>query len=252
MVDTPRARKKIYFELLVTVGLLVFPSLIRAVFHFVHPEEPLARQAFASWYFGTMVVSALLSIGLLWHIIRLNSETMDVFSQPFAAKDILRGFGLWIWVGVSWYGTYRLLWSLGVGVVLAGQEPRSLETFQVTFSALYLLSMTVNPFLEEFYVRGFLQTRLRQAAWNGLAIVLFSALLQTSYHLYQGLLACLSLAPGFLILAIYFQASRRLYPVNRRPPHFGSNRHACPHEDLRSRIGSSFAPMTRGVRLFHL
>ena len=78
---------------------------------------------------------------------------------------------------------------------------------------LYLLFLHTARQHPEFYVRGFLQTRLRQAAWNGLAIILFSTLLQTSYHLYQGLLACLSLAPGFLILAIYFQASRRLYPV---------------------------------------
>jgi membrane protease YdiL (CAAX protease family) len=213
MIAMPRERKSIYIELFVTVGLMVLPSLLRAVFAFLHPEEPLTEQVYASWAFGSTVVYDLLMIALLWHITQLNSETMDIFSQPFAARDILRGLGLWIWVGVSWYGTYRFLWSLGVGVVQAGKEPRSLEIFRAPFSAPYLLVMIVNPFLEEFYVRGFLQTRLRQVAWGFLAIVLFSTLLQTSYHLYQGLLACLSLAPGFLILAIYYQASRRLYPV---------------------------------------
>jgi len=213
MAATPRPRRTIYFELLVTVGLMVTPFLLRAVFSFTHPEEAPADPEYASWNFGAMIASGLLLIGLLWHIIRLNSETMDSFTQPFVVKDILRGFGLWIWCGVSWYGTYVLLLKLGVGAVPAGTEPRSMDFLRVPFSALYLLVMMLNPFLEEFFVRGFLQTRLRQAAWNGLSIVLFSTLLQTSYHLYQGLLPCLSLAPLFLILAIYYQSSRRLYPV---------------------------------------
>jgi len=213
MGGTHRSRKTIYFELLVTVGLVVSPFLLHAVFSFLHPEEPMGRVEYASWNFGAMIVSDLLLIGLLWHIIQLNSETMDVFTQPFAGKDILRGFGLWIWCGVSWYGTYVLLWKCGVGAGPGGKEPRSVELFRVTFSAFYLLAMIVNPFLEEFFVRGFLQTRLGQAGWNRLAIILFSTLVQTSYHLYQGLLSCLSLTPVFLFLAIYYQTSRRLYPV---------------------------------------
>jgi membrane protease YdiL (CAAX protease family) len=213
MTPMARDRKTIYFELLVTVGLMVIPSLIGAVFHFLHPEQLLKQQAFPSWFFGSAIASSLLLIGLLWHIIRLNSESMEVFSMAFAPKDLLRGFGLWIWAGVSRFGTYQLLWSLSGGAAQAGKAPSRLEVFQVPFSALYLLAMIVIPCLEEFYVRGFLQTRLKQAAWNGLAVVLVSTLLQTSYHLYQGLVACLSLAPGFVIFAAYYQTSRRLWPV---------------------------------------
>jgi len=209
----PRARKTLYFELLVTVGLMVIPALIRAVFHFLHPEEPLFRPIYASWYFAGTIVFELLLIGLLWHIIRLNSEVLADFTQPFAGKDLLRGLGLSIWASMSEYGTRRFLWSLGVGVVEAGKEPRAIEAFQVPLSAFYLLTMLVNPFFEEFLVRGFLQTRLRQAACSGLAVILVSTALQTSYHLYQGILFCLALAPGFLVFAVYYHTSRRLWPV---------------------------------------
>jgi membrane protease YdiL (CAAX protease family) len=208
----PLERKAIYFEILVTVGLMVIPSLIGAVFHFLHPEQLATQMTCPSWFFGSAIASSLLLIGLLWHIIRLNSESMDVFTNAFAPKDLLKGFGLWIWTAVSDFGTYQLLLSLWGGAQ-GGEAPSRLEPFRVPFSPLYLLAMIVIPCFEEFFVRGFLQTRLKQAGWNGLAVVLVSTLLQTSYHLYQGLVACLSLAPGFFILAAYYQTSRRLWPV---------------------------------------
>jgi aminopeptidase len=42
---------------------------------------------------------------------------------------------------------------------------------------------------------------------------LVSAVLQTSYHLYQGLLPCLLFLPLFTVFAVYYQRSRRLWPV---------------------------------------
>jgi len=143
----------------------------------------------------------------------LNSETLADFTEPFSARDILRGIGLSIWASVAWYATYRLLWSVGVESASAVGERHSLDTFRVPFSATYFLAMVVNPFAEEFFMRGFLQTRLKQAGWKWLIAVLASVSLQTSYHLYQGTLACLSVAPPFLVFALYYQANRRLWPV---------------------------------------
>jgi len=71
----------------------------------------------------------------------------------------------------------------------------------------------VNPHCEEFVMRGFLQTRLRQAGWSGAAGVGTSVALQSLYHLYQGVFAMLALGASFLVLALYYQKTKRLWPV---------------------------------------
>lgn len=208
-----RERKTIYFELLVTVGFLVIPSLLRAVYSFLHTAEPLASPESSSWQFASMAVEELLLLALLWHILRLNGESFADLKPPFVGKDLFRGIGLWIWGYVSTYAVTLLLWKILGGREAAEGSGRAMEIFQTKFNGFYLLAMIVNPFAEEFYVRGFLQTRLRQAGHGGLLIVLLSTGLQTSYHIYQGWVACLSLLPCFLVFALYYQAHRRLWPV---------------------------------------
>jgi membrane protease YdiL (CAAX protease family) len=208
-----RERKTIYLELLFTVGLLVLPSLMKAVYHFRHPEVPLAPGSAVSWQFASKAVIELLLLGLLWHVLRLNGESFADLMPPFTGRDILRGIGLSIWGYVSWYALALLLWKIAGGSSAAEQTRRTMDIFQTPFTAFYLVAILVNPFAEELFVRGFLQTRLRQAGHEGLAVVLFSAGLQTSYHLYQGLLPCLSLIPVFLVFALYYHANRRLWPV---------------------------------------
>jgi membrane protease YdiL (CAAX protease family) len=208
-----RERKTIYLELLVTVGLLVIPSLLKAVYAFLHPGESSNFAGSASWGFASLAVFEILLLLLVWHILRLNGETFGVLTEPFQGKDVLRGIGLSIWCTVSYYGFAILLMKLAGGISDAEKSRRSLDIFYSQFSVFYLLGVIVNPFGEEVLVRGFLQTRLRQAGHGALVAVAVSTVLQTSYHLYQGLIPCLALLPGFLVFAAYYQAHRRLWPV---------------------------------------
>ena len=207
-----RERRTIYFELLVTVGFLVLPSLLRAIQSFLNPDDPLTSPGEATWHFATMIVYQLLLLGLLWHVLRLNGETVGDLTLPFAGRDVLRGFGLALWAYGSYYLAAIVLMKL-TGPSGSEQSRRSLDVFRTQFTVFYLLGMIVNPFCEEFFVRGFLQTRLRQAGHDGLTAILVSVALQTSYHLYQGVLPCLALGFSFLIFALYYLARRRLWPV---------------------------------------
>jgi membrane protease YdiL (CAAX protease family) len=208
-----RARKTIYFELLVTVGFMVIPSFMRAVQAFLNPGESLESPGQATWHFASMIVVELLLLGLLWHILRLNGETIGGLTEPFAGKDVLRGFGLALWAYGSYYLAAIVLWRLTGGLSSGEQARRSMDVFKTEFTVFYLLSMLVNPFCEEFFVRGFLQTRLRQAGHDGLTVILVSVALQASYHLYQGAMVCLALGFSFLVFALYYNANRRLWPV---------------------------------------
>lgn len=207
----PRERKAIYFELVVVVGILVVPSLLKAVFQFLHPDQA-PRPEFASWYFGGKLAAEILLLGLLWHVIRLNGESAADFTKPFSGMDLARGLGLATGAYLSFYAAYMVLWKLGIAPAGAADD-HATEIFQAPLSPLYVLAILINPFVEETFVRGFLQTRLRQAQESPGVILLASTVLQTSYHIYQGVGPCLSLAPGFALFAAYYHRTGRLWPV---------------------------------------
>ena len=79
--------------------------------------------------------------------------------------------------------------------------------------AVSLLFAVVNPFFEELIVRAFLISEATLLTGSsGLAVIL-SVLLQTSYHLYQGIPNAVGDGLVFLVFSVYYAKTRRLWPV---------------------------------------
>jgi membrane protease YdiL (CAAX protease family) len=76
-----------------------------------------------------------------------------------------------------------------------------------------LLSSAENGILEEIVVVGYLMTRLRQLGWAAPAMVLTSALLRGSYHLYQGFGGFAGNAVMGIIFATFYLRYRRVGPL---------------------------------------
>jgi membrane protease YdiL (CAAX protease family) len=72
-----------------------------------------------------------------------------------------------------------------------------------------ILSAAQNALLEEVVVIGYLFTRLRQLAWNAVAIIALSAVIRGSYHLYQGIGGFIgNLIMGVIFSLIYLRWKR--------------------------------------------
>jgi membrane protease YdiL (CAAX protease family) len=80
-------------------------------------------------------------------------------------------------------------------------------------TAWTVLFVLLNPFHEELIVRGFLITEMEHFYNNTALAVSVSVLVQSSYHLYQGLALALVHASTFLLFSIYFVRTRRILPV---------------------------------------
>jgi hypothetical protein len=89
-----RLRGAVYFELLVTVGLLVIPAFLRSVLAFPHPGEQAMPPHLVYWSFAMMAVQEALLVGMLWRVVRLNSESAADFTEPFKGGDVFRGVAL--------------------------------------------------------------------------------------------------------------------------------------------------------------
>ena len=86
-------------------------------------------------------------------------------------------------------------------------------TLPAGLSVGLILYMLCSPFFEELIVRFFLANELMSLGWNWLAAAVLSAALQASYHLYQGTWNAIAVFPLFLVFAIYYAKTRRIWDV---------------------------------------
>jgi membrane protease YdiL (CAAX protease family) len=95
------------------------------------------------------------------------------------------GFGVLIalLIGIPGLGLYALARVLSINTDV---QASGLTDTWWTIPVL-ILSAAQNALLEEVVVIGYLFTRLRQLAWNAVAVVALSAIIRGSYHLYQGI-----------------------------------------------------------------
>ncbi|WP_241982137.1 CPBP family intramembrane glutamic endopeptidase [Cryobacterium sp. TMT3-29-2] len=129
---------------------------------------------------------ALFAVALVLYLLWLPGQSsfrrlgFD-FTQP--GRDLLRGFGLVLVIGIPGLGLYLAGRSLGSTVAVV---PSPLDTFWWTVPIL-VLSALRSALVEELIVVGYLFTRLRELGWSTWTIIVSSALLRGSYHLYQGI-----------------------------------------------------------------
>ncbi|CAN5182405.1 CPBP family intramembrane metalloprotease [soil metagenome] len=195
------SRSRLWWEIAIVLALGLGQSAIYAIVSIVNrltlPDTPLSQQSttlnpslsdreifdFIYQILGIAfgLAPVLLVCFLLWnrerpHLARLG---LDGF-RP--ASDIGRGLSLALIIGVGGIAIYvgaRLL-GQAVAVNAAGLDPR-----WWTIPVL-LLSALRAGLQEELVVIGYLFARLRDVGWSRWQIIVGSAVLRGSYHLYQG------------------------------------------------------------------
>ncbi|WP_345632153.1 CPBP family intramembrane glutamic endopeptidase [Rugosimonospora acidiphila] len=154
------------------------------------------------------VVPALLAVHLL-NRDRGDAQRILGISPRRPGRDLGAGAGLAALIGIPGLGLYLAALALGINAKVV---PEALPKVWWAIPVL-LLSAAQNGLLEELIVVGYLVTRLRQLGWALPAVVLTSALLRGSYHLYQGFGGFLGNAVMGVIFALFFIRFRRVLPL---------------------------------------
>ena len=174
--------------------------------HYTYPDPLLV------YGYVETLLKQLVSLALLAYVLRQNCQGMSDVGLAFRWNDMAHGVVLW---GVTGWG-YRLLLPHIIllcerlGWHLAAPY---LPSAKLGFGLLTLCFVVVNPIFEEMIVRGYLMSETIVLTGNTTLAVLLSSLLQTSYHLYQGLPYALGLGLVFLVFSIYFARTRRILPI---------------------------------------
>jgi membrane protease YdiL (CAAX protease family) len=172
------------------------------------PGRPWLDLAIQLAQIGLGLVPALLAIHLLRRDHDGASKVLGL-APPRPRFDLAAGVGLAALIGIPGLGLYLGARALGMNVTVV---PETLPDIWWAIPVL-LLSAVQNAVLEEVVIIGYLVTRLRQLGWRLPVVVIVSAVLRGSYHLYQGFGGFLGNAAMGIIFALFYLRVKRVGPL---------------------------------------
>ena len=222
----PRTRKYYRAEVLIVLGLSLGQS---AVYSIVNLAEKMTRGPLASQttslnpvlnereFFDLLyqllgIFFALVPVALVVLLMTSPGNTAFrkigfTFSRP--GIDFGLGFGLAALIGAGTLGVYAAGRALGITTAVV---PAALDQYWWTVPVL-ILSALRHAVLEEVVMVGYLFDRLARLGWGTWTVILTSAAIRGSYHLYQGI------GPGVgnflmgLIFGYAYTRTRRVMPL---------------------------------------
>ncbi|WP_167041199.1 CPBP family intramembrane glutamic endopeptidase [Salinibacterium sp. ZJ454] len=152
------------------------------------------------------LVPVALVVFLLWQPSRPRLGRLGIdLTRP--GRDALGGVGLALIIGVPGLGVYLGGKALGWTTTVI---PTALDTYWWTVPVLFLAALRAG-ITEEVIAVGYLFARLRDLGWGTWQIILASAALRGTYHLYQGFGPFIgNFAMGLLFGWLYHRTGRLL------------------------------------------
>jgi len=223
------SRRRLRAEILIVLGLSLGKSGIYAIVKLAEryaAETPVGNQSttinpsrsgidvFDLIYQVLSITFALVPVALALYLLSSNgtpAKRILGLTGPAREwwKDIGLGAALAALIGLPGLGVYYIGRAIGQNVHIdTSGLPDSWWA-----STVLLTAAAAAAILEETIVVGYLVTRLEQLRWKLPAILIASALLRGSYHLYQGWPMALGNVVMGLVFAWVFYKRRRLMPL---------------------------------------
>ncbi|MWB98138.1 CPBP family intramembrane glutamic endopeptidase [Agromyces seonyuensis] len=196
----PVDRRRLGFEIVIVLGLSLGASAVYSIVNLIArltAPTPLGDQSASinqtqserGWLDITAqllgilfpLFAVALVLFLLWEPGRSPFARIGLdFRRPW--RDLGTGVGLVAVIGIPGLALYAAGRALGITVAVV---PAPLDAAWYTIPLLVLAALKA-ALQEEVIMIGYLFTRLRQLGWGTWTIIVSSALLRGTYHLYQG------------------------------------------------------------------
>lgn len=220
-------RSRVRAEILIVLGLSLGQAAVTAILQLLRRlslDVPLGEQTAALnpsradlptldlIYQIASIVFTVLPVALAIYLLastrrRATARIGLDLAQP--ARDLGHGFALAALIGIPGLGLYVAGRALGVTVEI---QAAALDMHWWTVPILVLAALQYG-LLEEVIAVAYLTEKLEELAWHPAAIVVSSALLRGTYHLYQGFGAFVGNVIMGLIFAEYYRRRRRVMPL---------------------------------------
>ena len=221
------SRRRTGAEVLIVLGLSLGASAVYsivAIINRVTQEQALSQQTatlnsslsdrqvfdliyqLLAVFFGLMPVA--LVCYLLWQVARPHLSRLGL-SFEHRGRDIGYGLVLALAVGIPGLAFYFATRAIGISVAVV---PTALDSYWWTIPVL-LLAAARAAIVEEVIALGYLFDRLTELGWGRWRIIVSSALLRGSYHLYQGFGAFIANAAMGVLFGWLYTRFGRLLPL---------------------------------------
>ena len=174
----------------------------------VTPDRPWLDLAYQLYSFILPLAGVLLVLYLL-HLAYGQARRLIGFDFDHPWADLGKGAATCAAVGLVGIGFYFLARAMGINTNVV---PANLSDQWWTTPVL-IASAAVSGISEETVMLGYLFTRLRTLNWHPVWIVLVSALIRGSYHLYQGFGGFLGNLGMGLVFGLLYLRWKRVMPL---------------------------------------
>lgn len=158
------------------------------------------------------IALALVPVVLALHLLRRENPhpaTSMGFDLRRPVPDVLLGLGLTAVIGIPGLGLYLLSRELGMNTSVAAAN-----LVDVWWAVpVLVLAAVQNAVLEEVVMIGYLFRRWAQAGWGTWQIIVASAIIRGTYHLYQGFGAFVGNAVMGVVFGWLYTRTRRVMPL---------------------------------------
>lgn len=172
----------------------------------VAPDRPWLDLAYQLAAIVFPTVPALIALYLLQLTADRSRIGFDLRRPRF---DIGWGFALAAGIGIPGLGLYVVARTLGFNTIMS---PANLQENWWTVPVLIGLA-AMNAVLEEVVIVGFWFTRTRQLGWAPWVVLVTSAVVRGSYHLYQGFGGFLGNLVMGLVFGLVYLRTKRVGPL---------------------------------------
>ena len=201
LVAEPVSRARLWWEVAIVLGLSLGASAVYSIVEIIArltAKTALANQSAAlnpsqsprQWldftyqFLGVFfdLFAVALVVYLLWRPAQSGLRRIG-FDATRPGRDVLGGFALLAVIGIPGLGLYAVGRMLGITVAVVASP---LDSHWWTIPILVFSAVRAG-LQEEIIMVGYLFTRLAQLGWSRWTIIVASAVVRGSYHLYQGI-----------------------------------------------------------------
>lgn len=187
------------FEVVTVLCVAILPWILTALVMVLWPDanNPLAHS-------GSLfrILYSSLCLLLVAYVVYQRGDSPQHFGLVLRLRSIPMAVVLFITARIAFVAAQYFLGTLGVdfGVMFA----QSGVPVSRSRGLLYVVRLMFGAAFEEFIMRAYFMTRLKDLGCSSATAVILSTMLQTSYHLYYGPIECLAFVPSFVIYSLYF------------------------------------------------
>lgn len=172
-------------------------------------NRPLAPQEYLDLaYQLANILLPLVPVLLALYFLQQDRKLQAIGLRP-KAKDVFHGVLLASSIGLPGIALYFAALQFGLTSQI---QPNALANYWWSIPVLVLAAAKAGV-LEEIIAVSFLSEKLRSSSFGFWSIVLLSALLRASYHLYQGFSGFIGNFVMGIVFAFYYQKTNRVMPL---------------------------------------